>query len=276
MAVHGQQNDFLQRLESVQVDDCGDVRAPFSAKLLRALKNLKSVEIEDCKSLEEVFELGEPDEGSSEEKELLSSLTMLDLQRLPEVKCIWKGPTRYVSLQSLNILKLRSLDKLTFIFTPSLARSLPKLAGLYINNCAELQHIIREEAGEREIIQESPGFPELKTIIIEECGKLEYVFPVSVSPSLLNLEEMRIFKAHNLKQIFYSVEGDALTTDGIIKFPKLRKLSISNCSFFGPKNFAAQLPSLQYLKIDGHKELGNLSAQIQVRPLYFSNNFFPF
>ena len=80
MAVHGQQNDFLQRLESVQVDDCGDVRAPFSAKLLRALKNLKSVEIEDCKSLEEVFELGEPDEGSSEEKELLSSLTMLDLQ----------------------------------------------------------------------------------------------------------------------------------------------------------------------------------------------------
>ncbi|XP_052304427.1 uncharacterized protein LOC18096055 isoform X9 [Populus trichocarpa] len=263
MAVHGQQNGFLQRLEFVRVDDCGDVRPPFPAKLLRALKNLKSVEIEDCKSLEEVFELGEPDEGSSEEKELLSSLTMLDLQRLPEVKCIWKGPTRYVSLQSLNILKLRSLDKLTFIFTPSLARSLPKLAGLYINNCAELQHIIREEAGEREIIQESPGFPELKTIIIEECGKLEYVFPVSVSPSLLNLEEMRIFKAHNLKQIFYSVEGDALTTDGIIKFPKLRKLSISNCSFFGPKNFAAQLPSLQYLKIDGHKELGNLSAQIQ-------------
>ncbi|KAI9403447.1 hypothetical protein POPTR_001G422800v4 [Populus trichocarpa] len=258
-----QQNGFLQRLEFVRVDDCGDVRPPFPAKLLRALKNLKSVEIEDCKSLEEVFELGEPDEGSSEEKELLSSLTMLDLQRLPEVKCIWKGPTRYVSLQSLNILKLRSLDKLTFIFTPSLARSLPKLAGLYINNCAELQHIIREEAGEREIIQESPGFPELKTIIIEECGKLEYVFPVSVSPSLLNLEEMRIFKAHNLKQIFYSVEGDALTTDGIIKFPKLRKLSISNCSFFGPKNFAAQLPSLQYLKIDGHKELGNLSAQIQ-------------
>jgi hypothetical protein len=142
-----------------------------------------------------------------------------------------------------------------------------------------LKHIIREEDGEREIIPESPGFPKLKTIIIQKCGKLEYVFPVSVSPSLLNLEEMRIFKAHNLKQIFYSVEGDALTRDGIIKFPKLRELflsSRSNCSFFGPKNFAAQLPSLHYLKIDGHKELGNLSAQLQVRPLYFSNNFFPF
>jgi len=36
MAAHGQQNGFLQRLESVHVVDCGDVRAPFPEKLLRA------------------------------------------------------------------------------------------------------------------------------------------------------------------------------------------------------------------------------------------------
>jgi len=83
---------------------------------------------------------------------------------------------------------------------------------------------------------------------------------------------MTINRADNLKQIFYSGEGDALTTYGIIKFPRLSKLDLSsrsNYSFFGPKNFAAQLPSLQILKIDGHKELGNLSAQLQVRPLFF-------
>eukprot|EP00258_Populus_trichocarpa_P032277 XP_024448296.1 probable disease resistance protein At4g27220 isoform X5 [Populus trichocarpa] len=260
-----QQNGFLQRLEYVKVDDCGDVRAPFPAKLLRALNNLKEVIVDSCKSLEEVFELGEPYEGSSEEKELPlpSSLTRLQLYQLPELKCIWKGPTSHVSLQSLADLHLDSLDKLTFIFTPSLVQSLPQLKSLDISKCSELKHIIREEDGEREIIQESPGFPKLKTIIIQKCGKLEYVFPVSVSPSLLNLEEMRIFKAHNLKQIFYSVEGDALTRDAIIKFPKLRRLSLSNCSFFATKNFAAQLPSLQILEIDGHKELGNLFAQLQ-------------
>jgi hypothetical protein len=51
-------------------------------------------------------------------------------------------------------------------------------------------------------------------------------------------------------------QGDALTTDGIIKFPRLSKLDLSSrsdYSFFGPKNFAAQLPYLQILKIDGHK-----------------------
>jgi hypothetical protein len=189
MAAHGQQNGFLQRLDYVAVDNCGDVRAPFPAKLLRALKNLSSVNINGCKSLEEVFELGEPDEGSSEEKELplLSSLTELQLSFLPELKCIWKGPPRHVSLQSLNHLNLKSLNKLTFIFTPSLARSLPKLERLEISECGELKHIIKEEDGEREIIPESPCFPKLKTLRVSRCGKLEYVFPVPVSLTLLSL-----------------------------------------------------------------------------------------
>uniref|UniRef100_A0A3N7EF83 Uncharacterized protein n=1 Tax=Populus trichocarpa TaxID=3694 RepID=A0A3N7EF83_POPTR len=261
-----QQNGFLQRLESVHVVDCG---APFPAKLLPDLKNLRKVEIKDCKSLEEVFELGElPDEGSSEEKELplLPSLTELNLYRLPELKCIWKGPTRNVSFQSLAHLDLNYLDKLTFIFTPSLAYSLSKLESLRISKCGELKHIIREKDDEREIIQESPYFPILKTIIIKECGKLEYVLPVSVYPSLLNLEKMTISDADNLKQMFYSGEGDTLTTDGIIKFPQLSELDLSsrsNYSFFGPKNFAAQLPSLKSLTIYGHKELENFFAQLQ-------------
>jgi hypothetical protein len=276
------QKGFLQRLESVQVSDCGDVFTLFPARLREGLKNLEEVIVASCKSLEEVFELGEADEQSNEEKEmpLLSSLTELQLEMLPELKCIWKGPTGHVSLQNLARLELGYLHKLTFIFTAPLAQSLPKLERLNIRKCGELKHIIREEDGERKIIPQSPGFPKLKTIIIEECGKLEYVFPVSVSltlqslpqlqtlditacgelkhiireedgereivpespgflkiktlrisycgkleyvfpvsmsPSLPNLEQMTIARADNLKQIFYGGEGDALTRDGIIK-----------------------------------------------------------
>jgi len=221
---------FSHKLESVEVRDCGDVFTLFPARLQQRLKNLKEVIVDSCKSLEEVFELGEADEGSSEEKELplLSSLTKLELRRLPELKCIWKGPTGHVSLQSLAHLNLNSLDKLTFIFTASLAQSLPQLQTLEIRDCDELKYIIREEDGEREII---PCFPRLKTIFISECGKLEYVFPVSLS--------------HN--------------RDGIIKFPQLRELSLwlgSNYSFLCPRNFDAQLP-LQNLAIKGHEEVGN-------------------
>jgi len=133
------------------------------------------------------------------------------------------------------------LDKLTFIFTPSLAQSLLKLEKLEIEKCGELKHIIREEDGDRDIIPQSPYFPELKNINISFCDKLEYV---SLS--------------HN--------------RDGIIKFPRLRELSLelrSNYSFLGPRNFDAQLP-LQELTIEGHEEVGNWLAQLQVRNLYFS------
>nr|XP_034928301.1 LOW QUALITY PROTEIN: probable disease resistance protein At4g27220 [Populus alba] len=265
---HGSQKDFLQRLEHVKVRECRDIRTLFPAKWRQALKNLRSVEIKLCNSLEEVFELGEADEGSSEEKELplLSSLTTLRLCYLPEFKCIWKGPTRLVSLQSLTLLKLESLNKLTFIFTSSLARSLIHLETLQIEECRGLKRLIREKDDEGEIITESLGFPKLKTLSITKCFMLEYVFPVSVSPSLQNLEEMEIREADNLKQVFYSGEGDDIIVkskikDGIIDFPQLRKLSLSKCSFFGPKDFAAQLPSLQELTIFGPK--CNLLAQLQ-------------
>jgi disease resistance protein RPS2 len=213
MAVHGQQNGFLQRLEIVRVDDCGDVRTPFPAKLLRALKNLSSVRIYGCKSLEEVFELGEADEGSSEEKELplLSSLTKLQLSRLPELKCIWKGPPRHVSLQSLNLLFLTSLDKLIFIFTPSLARSLPKLERLYISECGQLKHVIREEDGEREIIPESPGQDDQASPINVEK---EIVLP--------NLKELSL---EQLSSIVYFSFGWC----DYFLFPRLEKLKVHQC-----------------------------------------------
>jgi len=194
--------------------------------LLRALKNLSSVNINGCKSLEEVFELGEPDEGSSEEKELplLSSLTKLQLYYLPELKCIWKGPTSHVSLQSLADLHLDSLYKLTFIFTPSLAQSLPKLESLSISKCGELKHIIREEDGEREIIPESPGqddqaspvnvekemvLPNLKKLSLEQLSSIVcfsfgwcdyFLFP--------RLEELKVHQCPKLTTKF------ATTPDG--------------------------------------------------------------
>nr|XP_034903225.1 LOW QUALITY PROTEIN: probable disease resistance protein At4g27220 [Populus alba] len=278
---HGSQKDFLQRLEYVKVKKCGDIRTLFPAKWRQALKNLRRVKSYDCRSLEEVFEFDEAEKGINKEKELplLSCLTTLLLSNLPELKCIWKGPTRHVSLQSLINLKLSSLHKLTFIFTPSLAQSLIHLETLQIERCHGLKRLIREKDDEGEIIPESLGFPKLKKLSIRGCHYLEYVFPVSVSPSLQNLEEMEIREANNLKQVFYSGEGDDIIVkskikDGIIDFPQLRKLSLSKSSFFGPTDFAAQLPSLQCLSISGHEEWDNLLAQLRERPLYFSPNFF--
>jgi len=148
-----------------------------SRKMAASFEKSKEREIEDCQSLEEVFELGVADEGINEkELPLLSSLTRLHLQWLPELKCIWKGPTKHVSLKSFIHLKL----------WPS--HSLFHLETLLILSCGEFKHIIGEEDDEREIISESLRFPKLKTIFISERGNWEHVFPVCVSPSIVKLE----------------------------------------------------------------------------------------
>ncbi|CAK7338489.1 unnamed protein product [Dovyalis caffra] len=272
MTTHEQQQGFLRQLECVLVSNCGDMCTLFPAKSWRALKNLRSASIRHCDKLEEVFVLGEVDQVSDEEKVLLlSSLTELVLEELPTLQCIWKGPTRHVSLQSLTRLNLWSLFKLKFIFTPSLAQCLPQLETLQIEDCCKLEHIIasKDDNYEGEIIPDSICFPKLKTLSISCCWELEYVFPVSVARRLLNLEEIHIEDADKLKQIFGSGEGEDVPTtdgDGIILFPQLRKLELSrsgsNLNFFGSNNFAAELPSLQDLQIEGHKQLGNLLAKL--------------
>jgi hypothetical protein len=137
---HGSQKDFFQRLEHVEVSECGDIRTLFPAKWRQPLKNLRSVKADDCKSLEEVFEFGEADEGTNWARlRLLSSLTMLQLHRLPELKCIWKGPTRHDSLQ--NLIHLETLR---------------------IEHCRGLKRLIREQ--DDEIRTESLCFPKLKTV----------------------------------------------------------------------------------------------------------------
>nr|TKS06659.1 hypothetical protein D5086_0000120990 [Populus alba] len=243
----------LKELRLLDLTLCRDLRR-IPVNLIGRLKKLEELLIGDrsfkgwdvvgCDSTEGM-------NASLTELNSLSHLAVLSL-KIPKVECISRDfvfprllkydivlgngysirqyPTStrlYLDdLQSLTRLELSCLDKLTFIFTPSLAQSLIHLETLWIFKCNGLSRLIREEDGEREIIPESLGFPKLKTLLISLCEKLEHVFPVSVSPSLQNLEEMVI-------------------------------------DFFGPKDFAAQLPSLQCLSISGLEEWGNLLAQLQ-------------
>ncbi|KAJ6752336.1 hypothetical protein OIU85_002738 [Salix viminalis] len=142
------------KLKTLSISGCDELEYVFPISISPSLLNLEEIEIVNCKSVEEVFELGEAGEGINEEEpRLLSSLTRLKLKWLPELKCIWKGPTRHVSLQSLIYLELQSLDKLTFIFTPYLAQSLVHLETLCIDDCSGLKHLIREMDDGREIIR---------------------------------------------------------------------------------------------------------------------------
>jgi len=266
MTTHGheQQYSFLQRLEFVAVKSCKGICTLFRAKLRPGLRNLRSVKIEDCKSLKEVFEMGE-----EKELPLLSSFTELQLIKLPKLECIWKGPTRYVSLQSLIHLKLWSLEKLTFIFTASLAQSLPQLETLEIRDCFELEHIIKEEDGEREIIPESPGFLKLKTLYISHCGKLEYVFPVSVSLTIQSLPQLQTLETRDCRELEHIIrekDGENNCHKMVTVLPNLQELSLKQLPSifrFSQGCFEFLFPRLEKLKV---YECRKLTTKFAITP----------
>ncbi|KAI9185983.1 hypothetical protein LWI28_012700 [Acer negundo] len=139
---------FLENLETLKISGCGSMSCLFpSWMLIQTLRKLKKVTVNGCGELEDVFQL----EGLCYAKEnhfLLSSFESLNLEYLQNMRYIWKGPTQQVSLQSLTFVYVKRCDKLRYLFTLSLARSLLQLKELTVMDCASLEYIVEIKAEE--------------------------------------------------------------------------------------------------------------------------------
>ncbi|XP_022776641.1 disease resistance protein At4g27190-like [Durio zibethinus] len=130
---------FLQKLEEMTVRKCKHM-----ISIVPALQNLKEVRVKECDKLQVVFQIDGHmfiKEGRNS-MQLLSNLTYLDLEFLPELRSIWKGSIRHVSFQSLKMVRIQDCNKLTFLLSHSLAESLVHLEKLEISHCSRLEQII--------------------------------------------------------------------------------------------------------------------------------------
>ncbi|KAK2639060.1 hypothetical protein Ddye_026855 [Dipteronia dyeriana] len=143
---------FLENLETLNIRSCGSMSCLFpSWMLIQSLRKLKKVTVNStCGELEDVFQL----EGLCYAKEnpfLLSTLESLHLDWLQNLRYIWKGPTQQVSLQSLTVVEVKWCNKLRYLFTLSLARSLLQLEQLKVWRCGSLEHIVEIKEAEENV-----------------------------------------------------------------------------------------------------------------------------
>ncbi|KAJ0101999.1 hypothetical protein Patl1_04190 [Pistacia atlantica] len=245
---HGKlQSVSLENLETVDVAECPGMCSLFPAMLLQRLYKLKEVTIQSCDKLEEIFQLDGLCHSGEENLVMLSSLAELDLAELPQLRCIWKGPTHIVNLKSLAKVEVRECKSLIYLFTLSVAQSLVQLRSLNVSDCESLKHLIVTEEGdndkEEEILPESHhaaivlpnlenlsigGLPQLRCIWsgpsyhvklpsltdvgVRECKTLIYLFTLSALLgkvwSKLNHSNLKsLVYAPRLKQVFYLDNG---------------------------------------------------------------------
>ncbi|KAK1583817.1 hypothetical protein Q3G72_027230 [Acer saccharum] len=276
---------FLENLETLEVLFCHSMSSLFpSWMLIQSQRKLKKVTVYECRELEDVFQL----EGLSYAKEnpfLLSSLESLDLSWLQNLRYIWKGPTQQVSLQSLTVVKVFGCNKLRYLFTLSLARSLLQLEQLKVKDCGSLEHIVETEEAEENVDGGGGNdvmFPKLRKLQLKRLKNFINFYSENSSVNmqtakeqlrdghllrhgLQNLEELNISGCR--VQVLFQLEG----VEQELSFPSLKVLELRylkelECLCKGPTHLLS-LPNLKKLEVWSCKRLRHMFSPSLARNL---------
>lgn len=243
------------QLEYLDVND-KELCAMLLEAIVRSLNSLIEVIIENCDEVKEVFELPKVDHHKYKLGQL-SNLVHIKLRGLLQLKCIWKGPQENLCLHKLEFIEIHGCNRLTSLFTPTIAQNLPKLCFITIVECKALERLILRDDNNSFRFPVSSiqhiSFPELKKIKIRSCEKLKAVLPISiVAQGLPKVEVISIENCPLLEYVFGDVQesyGEGcqimmsnLRSLTLVRLPSLLRLSPVNCYFI--------IPSLHELTAD--------------------------
>ncbi|KAK4253903.1 hypothetical protein QN277_010520 [Acacia crassicarpa] len=167
-------------------------------------KTLEFLQVCDFK-MKEIFDLTymEREKKGDELQPLTSSLRSLKLLNLSELVNICVGPKCIIRFDSLRSLTIKACKKLRVIFSASIVRSLPVLWNLHISECEELVHIVEEdyETNADDHVRHERCFPNLESVSVSDCDKLKYLFSITISGILPQLDYLQIKNAYELEHV---------------------------------------------------------------------------
>lgn len=179
----------------ISIVECDSLSTVIPSYALRHMQKLEALKIESCKSVKEVFE------GNSGTQRL-SNVIMLQLPKLKK-------------------LEIKDCDLVEHIFTFSALGSLIQLEELMIEDCKEMEVIIKEEHGEKTTASNVVVFPRLKSIKLVNLpylqgfflGMNEFKWPSLDNVAIRDCPEMTVFTrgrsmAPQLKSIQRSLGKD--------------------------------------------------------------------
>ncbi|KAI4313419.1 hypothetical protein L6164_026403 [Bauhinia variegata] len=173
---HGQIADrSFCNLKSLKVVNCKKISKVLSFSLLNRLNNLEELEVKDCNSVNVVFDL---EKITSEERHIVPKchLRKLILFSLPSLKHVWnKDPQGILDFQNLSIIKSVDCQHMNYLLPVSVAKALPNLLELALENCTELETIVAMEEGLDATVRFM--FPKVTLLWLWDLPKLKGFYP---------------------------------------------------------------------------------------------------
>ncbi|XP_044463350.1 uncharacterized protein LOC123194258 [Mangifera indica] len=215
----------FSQLKIIKVADCDNLRYLFSSSMAKNLLLLEEIDVTNCKTLKEIF--GEESEDHAEESQKVckiefEQLHSVVLQGLPQL--IKFGLE--VVLPRLENLKLSSI----------------KIENIWVNLLQPMSSSIQC----------------LKSLTLEECNGLKFLFSPSMVKSFVQLQKLVICNCKSMEAVTFE-SGELQGADKIIpmNFPKLFYLKLQGLpklTRFGIGNLV-QFPTLNELHIESCSSL---------------------
>ncbi|KAK8706342.1 hypothetical protein V6N13_049911 [Hibiscus sabdariffa] len=256
------------------------------------LQNLKTLRMKYCNNMLEVLRI---DKGLYNRVEnqpprpppLLTNLEYLQLEHLYKLRRIVKGPA---NLQSLKVLSITNCEELRWLFSVSVVQTLGSLEQFKIDGCNELKSVFMElESDDNGTESDTLCLPNLKTIEIEDCRNLVYVFPLALAPVFPRLQKLQLVNLRSLRSVVAGnncLEAPALEILDVLRCSALTGISLLNAD-----NKYAPLKKLTYISVGGIKSknmensrlcqrspnfeyitIGNFEQQLHLQGGYFISN----
>jgi len=290
--------DFFIRAEYLDLTDLeGDYKNIIPSMDPHGMNQLVALSLKYCSKIECLIDStinGNTSFDLLQTKVVLSTLAYLSLENLYNLREVFCDPSSRCSLKNLEeleiedccklnsisfprnstlcnlkVLRISKCPMLTSLFTPSVVRTLKLLEVLRIYSCKSLRHIIEEENDILSSTQShsSLTLQKLKTLEIDHCDNLEYIFSVFLFEGLVSLERLRIEWNEKLKYVFGSEKEHNLAeyssfqqTDigrNLSNLGTLALRNLANLIDIWPEYCRAHLPSLKYLHCEACPKLSN-------------------
>ncbi|XWS10061.1 hypothetical protein CRYUN_Cryun39dG0043500 [Craigia yunnanensis] len=242
-----QPQGFFQKLKTLRIIDCIEMIGA-----IPILQNLETLEVRLCNKIQVLFQTAEL--GSAQQ-----------------------ALSHHVSLKSLKVVRIDCCYKLTYLFPATVANSLVNLETLEISRCLGLQEIIQETELSNTCLQSlrevdvsechnltslsslSNGhiLENLKKLRIENCSRLEYIFPTSMAEGLPQLNEIWLMQLPQLN----GRDGN----DIVLTLPSLQVLRVISCPQLTPFIISAKIQELSFQSLTETKQLGNMKMVPELR-----------
>ncbi|XP_044477735.1 uncharacterized protein LOC123205012 [Mangifera indica] len=226
-----------QNLKKLIVDGYQKLKFVFPSSIIKSFEQLQHLEISCCKELKEII-VREETEGTT--TFIFPRVTFLKFKELPELTTLYNGKYN-LNWPMLKELEMRDCSKVD-IFTSENKVVVPNLEVLKLrsSNC--------EILWDSQLVATSSCYQNLTSLILNGCGKLQYVFLSSMVKSFERLEHIEIRNCSVLKEII----SKGVEANKTFVFPRVTSLKLENLpelATFYPGVHTSKWPVLKELEL---------------------------